>query len=81
MKMEAAGDFYFISSRQGRDHFNSNIELQPAQSCHLSYLILGHRLELGGQGVVVGVVEQSPPLLQALANQLGLEFLIALLVA
>ena len=51
-----------------------------AEGC-LSYLILGHRLELRGEGVVVGLVEESPPLLQALAHQLGLQFLIALLVA
>ena len=78
MKMEASGDFYFIFIWHGREHFNSNI---PPVSWWLSYLILGHRLELRGQGVVVGLVEQSPPLLQTLTHQLGLQFLIALLIA
>ena len=82
MKMEASGDFYLIFIREGREHFNFNME--PAScwlSCNLSYLILGHRLELRGQGVVVGVVEESPPLLQTLADQLCLQFLIVLFVA
>ena len=58
--------------------------MEPAScwlSCNPSYLILGHRLELRGQGVIVGVVEERPSFLQTLAHKLGLELLIALLVA
>ena len=82
MKMEASGDFYLIFIRGGREHFNFNMEPASCWLCYApSYLILGHRLELRCQGVVVGLAEEGPPLLQALAHQLGLQFLIALLVA
>ena len=45
------------------------------------YLILRHCFELSSQGVVVGVVQECPAFLQALAHQLGLELLVAFLVA
>ena len=83
MKMEASGDFYFISSEE-EGSISTPTRSQPADGCLLSllsYLVLGHGLELRGQGVVVGVVQESPPLLQTLADQLGLEFLIVFFVA
>ena len=50
------------------------------QEVTLTHLVLGHGVELRGEGAVVCVVEQRAALLEALGDQGGLQLLVALLV-
>ena len=61
--------------------------VKSARSCssgsevtRYTHLVLGHGVELRGEGAVVCVVEQRAALLEALGDEGGLQLLVALLV-
>ena len=56
------------------------VAVQDQEVTRYTYLILGHGVELRGEGAVVCVIEQRAALLQALGDEGGLQLLVALLV-
>ena len=56
------------------------VAVQDQEVIRYTHLVLGHGVELRGEGAVVCVVEQRAALLQALGDEGGLQLLVALLV-
>ena len=56
------------------------VAAQDQEVTRYTHLVLGHGVELRGEGAVVCVVEQRAALLQALGDEGGLKLLVALLV-
>lgn len=56
------------------------VAAQDQEVTRYTHLVLGHGVELRGEGAVVCVVEQRAALLQALGDEGGLQLLVALLV-
>ena len=56
------------------------VAAQDQEATRYTHRVLGHGVELRGEGAVVCVVEQRAALLQALGDEGGLQLLVALLV-
>ena len=56
------------------------LQLRIRRFTRYTHLVLGHGVELRGEGAVVCVVEQRAALLEALGDEGGLQLLVALLV-